>query len=129
MAFITATGTITRVFFEGKGAELTETFEKRDGSEGKKRYTLWFKEPHGLREGDTGSYRGALSVDVDEWTDKEGTIRHTAKVSVNGAQQNAPGAAPYPANDATEASTGTTGPSDSYNASAGGFEFESPTPF
>ena len=86
MAFSEVTGTVTRTFYNGKGAEVVETFKKNDGSEGKSRYSLWFKEPHGLSEGDAGSWRGALSVAVDEWTDKEGGTRHSAKVSLNGAK-------------------------------------------
>ena len=86
MAFITIEGTISRVFYNGKGAEVTESFKKRDGSEGTKRYTLWFQSEHGLAEGSTGKFSGMLGVDVDEWTDKENNVRHTAKVSVNGAR-------------------------------------------
>jgi len=85
MAFAEVSGTVTRTFFNGKGAEVTETFQKNDGSEGKSRYSLWFKSEHNLSEGDTGKWRGALSVKVDEWTDKEGQTRHSAKVSLNGA--------------------------------------------
>jgi len=85
MAFTEVTGTVTRTFYNGKGAEVTETFKKQDGSEGKSRYSLWFKEPHNLNEGDSGKWRGALSVKVDEWTDQEGQTRHSAKVSLNGA--------------------------------------------
>ena len=85
MAFTEVTGTVTRTFYNGKGAEVTETFQKNDGSEGKSRYSLWFREPHNLNEGDSGKWRGALSVKVDEWTDKEGQTRHSAKVSLNGA--------------------------------------------
>lgn len=86
MAFIEVTGTVTRTFFNGTGAEVTEVFEKHDGSEGKSRYSLWFKEPHGLNEGDSGKWRGALSVKVDEWTDQQGEVRHSVKVSLNGAK-------------------------------------------
>ena len=86
MAFIHIEGTISRVFYNGKGAEVTESFKKRDGSEGTKRYTLWFQSEHGLSEGSTGKFSGLLGVEVDEWTDKENQIRHTAKVSVNNAR-------------------------------------------
>jgi hypothetical protein len=85
MAFTEVTGTVTRTFYNGKGAEVTETFQKNDGTEGKSRYSLWFKSEHNLNEGDTGKWRGALSVKVDEWTDQEGQTRHSAKVSLNGA--------------------------------------------
>ena len=86
MAFTEVTGTVTRTFYNGKGAEVTETFQKNDGSEGKSRYSLWFKEPHGLSEGDSGKWRGALSVKVDEWKDQQDETRHSAKVSLNGAK-------------------------------------------
>lgn len=86
MAFITVEGTISRTFYNGKGAEVAESFKKRDGSEGTKRYTLWFKHEHGLSEGSTGKFSGLLGVEVDEWQDKEGQTRHTAKVSVNSAR-------------------------------------------
>ncbi|TFD51975.1 hypothetical protein E3T46_07760 [Cryobacterium sp. Hh11] len=86
MAFAEVSGTITRIFYNGKGAEVTEVFEKQDGSEGKPRYSLWFAQPHGLNEGDSGKWRGALSVKVDEWTDQQNEIRHSAKVSLNGAK-------------------------------------------
>jgi len=85
MAFTEVSGTVTRTFYNGKGAEVVETFKKNDGSEGKSRYSLWFKEPHGLSEGDTGKWRGSLSVAVDQWG-KDGETRHTAKVSLNGAK-------------------------------------------
>jgi hypothetical protein len=106
MAFISIEGTITRTFYNGKGAEVTESFKKRDGSQGTKRYTLWFSDEHGLSEGTTGKWSGLLGVDVDEWTDKEGNVRHTPKISVNGARadggragQSAPVAAPAPADE------------------------------
>ena len=86
MAFTTVEGTITRTFFNGKGAEVIETFAKNDGSEGKTRYSLWFTTAHNLNEGDTGKWRGALSVKVDEWKDQNDEIRHSAKISLNGAK-------------------------------------------
>jgi hypothetical protein len=86
MAFTEVSGTVTRTFFNGKGAEVVESFTKKDGSEGKSRYSLWFAAEHGLREGDTGKWRGALSVAVDEWVDKESVTRHSAKVSLNGTK-------------------------------------------
>lgn len=86
MAFIEITGTVTRIFHGGRGVEVVEVFEKRDGSEGKSKFTLWFADPAGLSEGDSGSWRGSHSVKVDEWTDKQGEQRHSAVVSINGAQ-------------------------------------------
>lgn len=84
MAFTTVEGEITRVFHEGKGARLKETFTKRDGLEGSKEWTLWFKDPHGLVEGDRGTFRGSHSDEVDEWQGREGDTRHSVKRALNG---------------------------------------------
>lgn len=124
MAIITVEGTISRVFYEGKGAEVTESFKKRDGSEGTKRYTLWFREPHGLTEGDQGTWRGTHGVEVDEWVDKEGQTRHTAKVSVNSAR-----AVGNRAQDAERGQGGTSSQQDVSVASGGGFYDDQSTPF
>lgn len=97
MAFAEVSGTVTRTFFNGKGAEVIETFTKKDGSEGKSRYSLWFAAEHGLSEGDSGKWRGSLSVAVDQW-EKDGETRHTAKVSINGAK---------PLGDRAASTTGT----------------------
>lgn len=110
MAFTEIEGTITRTFYQGKGAELTETFKKRDGSEGTKRWAMWFKDSHGLVEGDAGKFRGAHGDEVDEWTDKEGGIRHSVKRSLNdarpiegGTRQSAPADTWAPAADTAAA--------------------------
>jgi single-stranded DNA-binding protein len=47
------------------------------------RYTVWFKEDHGLSEGDTVSVSGFLGAKVSDWTDREGNERHTVELSVN----------------------------------------------
>lgn len=86
MAFTEVEGTIARTFFNGKGAELVEAFKKRDGSEGSKRWALWFKEPHGLIEGDGGKFRGSHNDEIDEW-EKDGQKRHTIKRSLNDTRQ------------------------------------------
>ena len=98
MAYATVEGTITRTFFNGKGAEVTETFKKQDGSEGKSRYSLWFQQPHGLSEGDSGKWSGALSVKVDQCEGNDGNTRQTAKLSLNQARAatDAPQTAPRP---------------------------------
>jgi hypothetical protein len=120
MAFLEVAGTVTRTFYNGKGAEVTETFKKRDGSEGKQRYALWFQEPHGLSEGDSGTWRGSISVEVDEWTDKENNIRHSAKISLNGARASKGGSAAPAAPSAVAESGG-----DVWNA-PGSFNDETP---
>lgn len=76
---------VTRVFHEGKGLEVMESWKTREG-EGSRRYACWFDAPHGLSVGDVVTVTGLLGVKVDEWTDKEQQVRHTAKVSLNGAR-------------------------------------------
>jgi len=128
MAFTEVTGTVTRTFYNGKGAEVTETFQKNDGSEGKSRYSLWFREPHNLNEGDSGKWRGALSVKVDEWTDKEGQTRHSAKVSLNGALHVGDGKQVSQAPAANDEPWAATPPAASTHTPPAG-NYDSETPF
>ena len=130
MSFIEIAGTVTRTFYNGKGAEVIETFERKDGSEGKSRYALWFKEPHNLNEGDTGKWRGTFSVTVDEW-EKEGETRHTAKVSLNGAKAIGDRAAKTAAPVTHPAPAGWDAPPAALVTSSQGFDFpaDASTPF
>jgi hypothetical protein len=86
MAFTTIQGTVTRTMFNGKGAEVTETFQKRDGTEGKTRWACWFEAEHGLNEGDTIEVSGLHGDQVHDWTDREGETRHSVKRSINKAR-------------------------------------------
>jgi hypothetical protein len=85
MAITHVEGTVTRTFFNGKGAEVTETFTKRDGGEGKTRWAAWFEEPHGLSEGDTVKVSGLHSDEISEW-EKGGETRRNIKRSLNKAR-------------------------------------------
>ena len=86
MAISNIKGTVTRTFHNGCGAEVAETFKKRDGSEGSTRWACWFESAHGLAEGDLVSVTGMHGDQVDEWTDKQGAVRHSVKRSLNGAK-------------------------------------------
>ena len=85
MAFTKVQGTVTRIFFEGRGAEVTEAFKKRDGSEGKTRWAAFFDEPHGLSEGDVIEVSGMHGDKVDQW-EKEGQTMHTIRRTINNAR-------------------------------------------
>jgi hypothetical protein len=85
MAISHVNGTITRVFFEGKGAEVTESFKKRDGSEGSTRWAAFFDQPHGLVEGARVAVSGIHSDKIDEW-EKDGETRRTVKRTLNSAR-------------------------------------------
>jgi len=127
MAITRVQGTVTRTFFEGRGAEVTEAFKKRDGSEGKTRWAAFFDEPHGLSEGDVIEVSGMHGDKVDQW-EKEGQTMHTIKRTLNKARL---------ANGATtEATTGepwgntpAANPTASQGESGNGFSFEEPVPF
>jgi hypothetical protein len=87
MAKLEINGTVEKVFYEGKAASVTESYKDRDGKDQIKRYTAWFKDPHGLDVGDTVSVQGLHSAQIDEWTDEvSGEIRRAAKVALNNAR-------------------------------------------
>lgn len=83
MAFVTVEGKIGRVFYEGKGAEVVETFTAQ-GKEVTKRWSAFFDQPHGLNVGAAVKVTGIHGDKVDEWDDKEtGDKRHAVKRSIN----------------------------------------------
>ena len=82
MASIEVTGEITRVFYEGKGLEITES-RQFNGETIKSRYTAWTKQPLGLTEGTTVKVTGLYSSQIDNWTNKEGEAKQSVKVSIN----------------------------------------------
>ena len=86
MAFAIVNGSVNRTFFDGKGASVVETFQKRDGTEGKSYYTAFFDEPHGLDEGATGKFSGLLSAKAREYQDKDGNARVSADIVLNSAR-------------------------------------------
>jgi hypothetical protein len=77
---------VSRVFYEGKGAEFVETFQKQDGSEGSAKYTAWFDAPHGLSEGAVGNVSGLTGVKARIWTPDDGEPRAVADIVLNSAR-------------------------------------------
>ncbi len=73
---------VVKVFGTGYGVQVAEKFTSK-GAEREKRFTVWFDEAHGLREGDKIDVSGFLSVTVEPWEDRDGKTRHSAKVSLN----------------------------------------------
>ena len=93
MATIEVKGTATRIFYEGKGVEVTEFYKSKDGEIRKKTYTAWFEQPVDFAVNTEGVFRGLLSTVIDNWKDKEGnpvmsTVTgepgQSVKVSING---------------------------------------------
>jgi hypothetical protein len=65
-------GTATRIFFNGKGVEVTEQFKDKSGDIQKRTYTAWFQEPVEFDLGATGKFSGLLAVKIRDWTDSAG---------------------------------------------------------
>jgi hypothetical protein len=86
MASIKVRGTISRVFYEGKGLEVVEAYETKSGETINKRYTVWLKQPTTLEPGDTVQVEGLYSSEIDNWTNKEGEAKQSIKVSINNPQ-------------------------------------------
>lgn len=77
---------VTRVFHEGRGAEITESWESRTGEPQSRRWACWFDAPHGLVEGDVVTVVGRPGAKIDEWQDKTtNETRRAVKMSVNSA--------------------------------------------
>mgnify|MGYP006921312575 CR=1 FL=1 len=86
MASIKVKGTITRVFYEGKGIELTEAYTTKAGETINKRYTVWLKTPTTFDVGDELTVEGLYSAEIDNWTNKDGEAKQSIKVSINNPQ-------------------------------------------
>lgn len=72
MATITVTGTVTGVFFENKGARISEYFPKKDGGTGENKFTAWFETPQPLVVGEAVTVTGLHSAKIEDWTDRDG---------------------------------------------------------
>lgn len=72
MARITITGTVTRVFWENKGFEVTEFFKTKNGEQAKRSYSVFFEAPQHISENAYGTFTGLLSYAIRDWVDKEG---------------------------------------------------------
>jgi hypothetical protein len=85
MAITNIQGTVTRVFYSGKGAEVTEV-SNSNGKEFKTRWSCWFDNEHGLSEGQPVKVSGFHGDKISDWTDKEGNQRHSVERSLNKAR-------------------------------------------
>ena len=83
MASIKVKGTVSRVFYEGKGLEVSEQFQTKAGESITKRYTVWLKQASTYDVGDEVAVEGLYSAEIDNWTNKEGEAKQSIKVSIN----------------------------------------------
>lgn len=95
--------TVTRVNRNGYGVQVQEPEKQSNGRTFKgDRFTVWFKDAHGLAEGDRVSISGFLSAKVGEpWTDRNGEQRVSVDLSVNQPriEQNDTPPSPAPTSD------------------------------
>lgn len=85
MAFAIVNGEVNRVFYDGKGISIKETFQKRDGTEGAAYYTAFFEEDPGIAEGATGKFSGNLSAKAREY-ESNGETKLSADIVLNNAR-------------------------------------------
>jgi hypothetical protein len=84
MAITKVTGRIGRTFYDGKGAEVIESWQQ-GGETMTKRWSVFFNEPHGLTEEDQVEVSGIHGDKIDEW-DKDGEKRRTIKRTLSRAR-------------------------------------------
>jgi ABC-type transporter Mla subunit MlaD len=92
MAFVTVKGEVTRTFFNGKGAEVTESWQQ-NGETYKKRWSAFFENEHGLAEGAQVQVNGIHGDKVDQW-EKDGVVNHNVKRTINQSEAKVLNAAP-----------------------------------
>lgn len=83
MAYVIVDGVVERVFYGEKGVRIKESFKKRDGSEGAAYFSGFSETPHGLNVGDTGTFKGNLTVKTRTYQTEQGEDRTTADVTIN----------------------------------------------
>jgi hypothetical protein len=72
--------TVTGIF--SKGFRVTETSKSKDGREFTQRWTVWSDDLR-MSEGEIVSLSGVMSAKVNDWTDKEGQLRHSVELAIN----------------------------------------------
>lgn len=132
MAIVKVNGSISRTFFDGKGAEVVESWQQ-NGETRTKRWAAFFDQPHGLSEGDQVEVSGMHGDKVDEW-EKDGQTMHTVKRTLNKARIATREATSDPAAPTAGEGWATTAPADSAGLNqpqgeSNGFAFDEPTPF
>lgn len=83
MALIEVKGKVTKLFWENKGLEVTESFTTKAGKSVDRKYTVWLQKPSIFTVGDEVNVKGLYSCEIDSYTDKNGEARTAIKVSIN----------------------------------------------
>ena len=72
MARTTVSGTVTRVFYENKAADVTEYYQTKEGEQRSTKYTAWFDGPENINVGEAVVVTGDLSAKIEDWKDRDG---------------------------------------------------------
>jgi len=111
MAIVKVNGSISRTFFDGKGAEVVESWQQ-GGETRTKRWAAFFEQPHGLSEGDQVEVSGMHGDKVDQW-EKEGQTMHTIRRTLNKARVGGSASTSATSNATNEEPWATTAPANS----------------
>lgn len=97
MAYIKVVGTATRIFWNGRGVEVSEEY-KTLGENGSKviatrKYTAWFDDAVSFPLNTYGTFEGSLSASMEKWVKDEqpvidkrtGEQGVSVKLAINGA--------------------------------------------
>ena len=93
MATLTIIGSASRIFFGGRGVEVTEFYKGKDGESKTRKYTAWFEADPNIQVGQSGTFTGSLTTKIDKWTNADGSPKldfsgnqgQSITVAINGA--------------------------------------------
>jgi len=71
MEKMTVTGTVSKVFYDNKAAEVTVYFPKKNGDTGEKKYKAWFESAQPFVVGEAITVTGQYSDAIEDWVDKD----------------------------------------------------------
>ena len=92
-------------FWNDKGLEVEERFPRKDGTEGKTKYSVFFDQPHGIANGSKIEKLGGIAgVKARIYDPEDGEARAVADITINnpkveGVSGGAPSAPATPAAD------------------------------
>lgn len=96
MAYVNLKNVVAkRSFYDGKGLSVVEQFTRNDGTPGESKFTLFFKQPHGIAEGTRLSkVSGRLSTKGTIYNPEDGEKRAVVDVILNDPTYEIAGGAP-----------------------------------
>jgi len=83
MAAVKVEGIVKKIFFEGKGVSITETYKSQSGEDYTRTWTAWFTTDPNLAEGDKLSVTGLLSTKIEEFQGQDGKPKQKIALSIN----------------------------------------------